>query len=129
MNFHEFVNNVQEQAGCREKDEALKAIQATLGTLGERLFHGEAEQLAAQLPRERQQYLMEVKEHSKFEVDEFVQKIGNREGIDREKAEVHAKAVISVLCRAVSRGEIQDVISQLPTGLKKLFGEETKTIH
>jgi uncharacterized protein (DUF2267 family) len=128
MEYHEFVKNVQEQAGCREKAEALRAIQATLETLGERLFRGEAEHLAAQLPRELQPYLMDIQEHHKFEVDEFVDKVSSREGTDRPHAEAHARAVISVLCRAVSSGEIEDVISQLPAGFKKLFGE-SKTIH
>ena len=123
MEYHEFIKNVQEQAGCREKEEALRAIQATLETLGERLFQGEAEHLAAQLPRELQPYLVDIQEHHKFEVDEFVEKVSSREGIDRVNAENHAKAVISVLCRAVSSGEIENVISQLPAGYRKLFGE------
>ena len=127
--IHEFIKNVQEQAGCREKDEALKAIQATLETLGERLFVREAEHLAAQLPKELQPYLVDVQEHRKFDVEEFVQMVGEREGIDIAQAEAHAKAVISVLTRAVSHGEIEDVIAQLPEGLKKLFGEASKTVH
>lgn len=129
MDYDQFVKNVQEEAGCQEKQDALKAIRATLQTLAERLFEGEAEQLAAQLPRELQQFLKEPENRSKFEVDEFVQRVGRREGADPKQAEEHAKAVIDVLCRAVSRGEIEDVLAQLPKGYRRLFGRESKTVH
>lgn len=129
MDYHQFIRNVQEQAGCKEQGQALRAIQATLQTLGERLFQGEAEQLAAQLPRELQPYLQQPENRSKMQLDEFLQRVGAREGTDLQIAEQHARAVISVLCRAVSRGEIEDVLSQLPASYLKLFGEETKTVH
>ena len=129
MDYHEFLKIVQEQTGCSEKDEALKAIQATLETLGERLFQGEAEHLAAQSPKELQPFLVDVQEHRKFDADEFVQMVGEKEGVDVGQAEAHARGVISVLTRAVSQGEIEDVISQLPQGLKKLFGDASKMVH
>ncbi len=129
MDYHQFVKDVQEQAGCQEKDEALKAIQATLQTLGERLFDGEAEELAAQLPRELQQYLKEPENRSNFQVEEFLQRVGRREGTTPQIAEKHAKGVIAVLCRAVSQGEIEDVLSQLPESYWKLFGKESRMVH
>lgn len=129
MELGEFVKSVQEEAQCPEKNQALKAIQATLETLGERLFQGEAEHLAAQLPRELQPYLVDVQEHRKFDVEDFFTMIGEREGVDRMQAEAHAKAVISVLHRAVSHGEMEDVISQLPKGFKQLFGQVSQTTH
>ena len=129
MDYHQFIKSVQEQAGCDGKDKALKAVEATLQTLGERLFQGEAEQLAAQLPRELQRFLQQPEKRSKMQLDEFLQRVGDREGTDPQMAEQHATAVISVLCRAVSRGEIEDVLSQLPASYLKLFGEETKTFH
>ena len=129
MNYGQFVKNVQEKAGCTEKEEALRAIQATLMTLAERLFDGEAEHLAAQLPHELQQYMEQPEDRKNFGVDEFVQRVGQREGTDPAQAEEHARAVIGVLCRAVSRGEIEDVLSQLPKEYLRLFGEESQTTH
>lgn len=129
MDYHQFVKEVQEKAGCAEKPEAVKAIQATLQTLSERLFKGEAEQLAAQLPRELQLYMQEPRERGKFKLEEFLQRVGRREGVEPRLAEQHARAVIEVLCRAVSRGEIEDVLSQLPKDFWPLFGKESQTTH
>lgn len=129
MDYNQFVKEVQEKAGCGTKQEAVKAVQATLQTLSERLFKGEADQLAAQLPRELQLYLQEPQERGKFKVEEFLQRVGRREGIEPRLAEQHARAVIEVLCKAVSRGEIDDVISQLPKDFWPLFGKEAQTTH
>ncbi|WP_243374170.1 DUF2267 domain-containing protein [Geotalea sp. SG265] len=128
MDYHQFIKNVQEQAGC-DKEQTERAVRATLQTLGERLFMGEADQLAAQLPRELQPYLKEVESRSKMELDEFLQRIARREGTDAENAERHATAVLSVLGNAVSGGEMEDVVSQLPKKYLKLFGKWSKTIH
>ena len=129
MDYQQFVHRVQEEAKCQEKEEALKAIQATLTTLAERLFDGEAAHLAAQLPRELQPYLTEAKQRDNFHVDEFVQRVSRREGTPPDRAEEHARVVISVLCRAVSRGEIEDVLSQLPQEYRRLFGQESEMVH
>lgn len=129
MDYHQFVKDVQETAGCQGKEEAVKAIQATLQTLSERLFQGEAEQLAAQLPRELQRYLEEPQERGKFKFDEFLQRVGRREGIEPRLAEQHARAVVEVLCKAVSKGEIDDLVSQLPKEFWTLFGRQSETMH
>lgn len=129
MDYDQFVKEVQESAGCREKQEAIKAIQATLQTLSERLFQGEADQLAAQLPRELQVFMKEPQERGKFQLQEFMQRVARREGIDVQLAEQHSRAVIEVLCRAVSSGEIEDVVSQLPKEFQPLFGKQAKTVH
>lgn len=129
MDYNQFVKEVQEKASCQDKQQAVKAIQATLQTLSERLFQGEAEQLAAQLPRELQACMKEPENRSKFHFEEFIQRVGRREGIDRRQAEQHARAVIEVLCQAVSSGEMEDVISQLPDDFSPLFGRPSKTVH
>jgi uncharacterized protein (DUF2267 family) len=130
MDYHQFVKDVQVKTGLQEKQQAVKAIQATLQTLSERLFQGEAEQVAAQLPRELQQCMKEPEQRGKLSYEEFMQRIGKREGIAPKQAEQHARAVIEVLCEAVSPGEIDDVISQLPGEFKALFGKQSKpTVH
>jgi uncharacterized protein (DUF2267 family) len=128
MDYHQFIKSVQEQAWC-DKQQTERAVKATLQTLGERLFMGEADQLAAQLPRELQPFLKDVEDRRKMEVDEFLQRVAKREGTDAENAERHATAVISVLGDAVSSGEMEDVISQLPKKYLKLFGKWSKTVH
>ena len=80
MDYQQFVHRVQEEARCQEKEEALTAIHATLTTLAERLFDGEANIWPPQLPRELQPYLTEAKQRDNFHVDEFVQRVSRREG-------------------------------------------------
>lgn len=52
MTYDEFVGQVQHRAQLSDTGAAVAAIRATLETLGEHLFGGKAENLAAQLPRE-----------------------------------------------------------------------------
>ncbi|HHX45155.1 MAG TPA: DUF2267 domain-containing protein [Chloroflexi bacterium] len=122
MNFDEFIGQVQSRGRMASQDEALKATRATLGVLGQRLAGGEASDLAAQLPEEIARFL-----HSdggtgeRFDLDEFFRRVSEREGVDLPVSVHHARAVISVLQEAVSRGEMQDVRAQLPEDFAPLF--------
>lgn len=60
MDFSEFVGQVQHRLELPGEGEALRAIRATLATLGERLQAGEAEDLAASLPMEIDRFLTEA---------------------------------------------------------------------
>lgn len=129
MDYHQFIKNVQERAHLSSKDEALNVTRATLETLGERLFQ-ETEQLAAQLPADLANFLTSGTSNQKYEFDEFLQRIGEREGTDPQTARQHAEAVIEVLSEAVTEGEIEDVIEVLPKEYRQLFEKHTKgTIH
>lgn len=52
MKYDEFMGMVQNRARLASTGEAVRATRATLQTLGQRLFGGEAKDLAAQLPQE-----------------------------------------------------------------------------
>ncbi len=124
MKADQFLKEVQSRGHFSSKDQAMQATQATLAVLGQRLFGGEPKNLAAQLPREFRSFLASETRES-FDVDEFIQRVGRKEGTDTAEASEHAKAVISVLCDAVTRGEIDDIRSQLPKDFDILF-EGTK---
>ena len=121
MQYDEFVGRVQNRARLAATGETVKAIHATLGTLGERLAGGEPDQLAAQLPQEIGAYLRSALKGQSFSLDEFFNRVTEREGVDKPDAVYHARAVISVLKEAVSPGEIEDVLSQLPAEYDPLF--------
>ena len=121
MRYDKFVGNVQHRAQLSDGGQAMRAIHATLGTLSERLFGGEAEQLSAQLPSEIGYYLQESNLKEKFDLEEFYERVGVREEVRFAEAARHARAVISVLCDAVSPGEIADVRAQLPREFDDLF--------
>jgi uncharacterized protein (DUF2267 family) len=121
MTFDKFVGKVQHRAKLGSLGEAVRAIQATFQTLSDRLDQGEVKDLASQLPRELAFYLR-VPEHStRMSLDEFFQKVGEREGTDPADAVYHARVVIEVLEEAVSSGEIKDIRSQLPKEWNRLF--------
>jgi len=126
MEYKEFVGAVQHRAHLATEGEAVRAIRATLNTLSERLFGNEAENLAAQLPREVGHYVREIEKNESFDADEFFRRVAEREELDLPLSMHHAKAVISVLEDAVSKGEMDDVRAQLPDDYTRIFEYEVE---
>lgn len=116
MDYDQFVSTVRDEAGLGSRNEAERATRATLETLGSRLTEEEASDLAAQLPPELGQAVTGAPAGvDKFSLDEFFQRVMEREGLDdRAAAERHARTVLGVMSEAVTRGELDDVFSQLP---------------
>lgn len=133
MQFDEFVGEVQHRARFGTQGDAMRAIYATLETLGERLYGDEADDLAAQLPPALGAYLRLARRQESFDLDEFFERIAEREGagIDLPQATFHARTVISVLEDAVTPGEMADVRTQLPEEWDPLFeaGAEGKMVR
>lgn len=126
MEYKEFVGEVQHRAGLATEGEAVRAIRATLNTLAERLFGNEPENLAAQLPREIGHYVREIEKNESFDAEEFFRRVAEREELDLPLSMHHAKAVISVLEQAVSKGEMDDVRAQLPDDYARVFEYESE---
>ena len=57
-----------------------------------------------------------------FSLNDFLQRVGEEEGVEIGAAEAHARAVVDVLEEAVSGGEMQDVRRQFPSEFDPLFG-------
>lgn len=121
MQYDDFVGQVHNKARVASSGEAVAAIRATLHTLGERLFGGEASNLAAQLPEEIGKYLELAEVNESFGLDEFFRRVSEREGTDLPVATYHARAVVDVVKDAVTAGEIEDVRAQLPDEYDPLF--------
>jgi uncharacterized protein (DUF2267 family) len=123
MKHDEFIGQVQHRARLGSRGDAERATRATLETLGERLAGGEPKDLASQLPPELGRHVLEglAGLGEPFSLDEFFRRVSVREGVDLPKAIFHARMVISVLKEAVSQGEIDDVLSQLPPEYDRLF--------
>jgi uncharacterized protein (DUF2267 family) len=122
VQYDEFIRSVAEGAGI-SREEAERLTAATLQTLAERITGGEAEDLAAQLPRELKPYLTGVGEEAeRFDIDTFVARVADRAGIDRDQALAHVGAVFATLREAVTTGELDDIAAQLPEGLRDLVG-------
>lgn len=121
MKYHEFLGQVQHRARLASLEEATRATRATLETLGERLYGGEAGNLAAQLPEEIGLYLRRGGGGESFDLDEFFGRVSLREGTDLPAAVFHARAVMDVLKEAVSPGLLRKVLDQLPEEYDRLF--------
>lgn len=123
MKCDEFIKHVQSIAQFGSRDEAESAIRATLETLRERLVGDEAKDLASQLPFEFGQYLRgrEGENGQPFSLQEFYQRVSEKETVDPVTAATHARAVFAVLNVAVEPGEIQDVIANFSPDYKDLL--------
>lgn len=120
MRYEEFISSVAERSGLFEGD-AVALTRATLATLAERISGGEARDLATQLPSPLQDALLPTEEEAEaFSFDEFVNRVAERSGRDREAAEAAVDAVMVTLRDAVTPGEFDDVLSQLPTEFQGL---------
>lgn len=123
MDYDRFVGLVQNRARLATGGDAVSAIRATLTTLAERVDSGEADDLAAQLPREIGYYLRAQRPlgGERFSFGEFCERVAVRENCDLPEAVYHARCVMEVVSEAVAPGEIRDVRGQLPEGFQPLF--------
>lgn len=123
MQHDQFIGQVQHLAHLPSRGDAEVATRATLETLAERLAGNEPNNAAAQLPKGIAQYLQHqyAGAGTRFSLDEFFQRISLKENVELPQAVHHARAVIEVLTKAISPGEIQDIRAQLPAEFDPLF--------
>ena len=123
MKYDEFIKHVQSVAQLDSKEEAERATQATLETIRERIVGDEAKDLAAQLPRELGEYLYgrEGENGQHFDMEEFIRRVSQKEGVDPIAAVMHVRAVFAVIQDAVSPGEVADLQVNLSADYAQLF--------
>jgi uncharacterized protein (DUF2267 family) len=120
MKYEEFISRVAENGALSEED-AAKLTRATLTILAERITGGEAQDLAAQLPEPLKAPLTSAHENAEaFSFQEFVERTAERAGTDIDTAEMAVVAVFATLREAVTPGEFDDVLSQLPADFHRL---------
>ncbi len=123
MKYQEFIKEVQERGHMASRESAEEAARATLRTLAERLAGGEPHDLASQLPEELAEHVRydEEQKSDPFSLEEFFRRVAEKEGADEPDAVYHARAVMEVLQEAITKGEINDIRSQLPPEYAPLF--------
>jgi uncharacterized protein (DUF2267 family) len=122
MDYETFTRTATQRAGLPEP--TLERVEhATLRTLGDRISGGEARDLAAQLPKPLKEDLETVPENAEpFGVDEFIRRVSERGQVAPEEARSGAVAVLTTVREAVTPGEFDDVLSQLPQEYRELVG-------
>ena len=122
MDYATFTRTAAQRAGVPEET-AERLEHATLRTLADRISGGEAQDLAAQLPGPLQDDLRLPREDAEaFGVDEFVRRVAERGHVDPGVARTGAAAVLITVREAVTPGEFDDVLSQLPQEYRELVG-------
>ncbi len=122
MDYAELVGRIEDTSGL-DTEGAEQALAATLTTLAERISEEEANDLASQLPGEVKGQLMGAPADGEvFSADEFVKRVADREGgVPPDEARTHAEAVLVTLREAISGGEFEDILLQLPDDYLELF--------
>jgi uncharacterized protein (DUF2267 family) len=116
MNFDEFTGQIQHRLGFPDTGRTVRAIRATLMTLGQRIPEGAAEDLAASLPLEIRWYMTgAVRDHGqRFDWQEFVSRVSEIEGADPSDAAYHARVVVDLVHDLVPPSDFQQLRNQLP---------------
>jgi uncharacterized protein (DUF2267 family) len=121
MRYATFISTVEQAAGI-SREEAERATEATLRTLSERITGGEAEDIAAFLPKELRPVMTSTPEPAEpFGFEEFLRRVAEREGVDERTAAGHVLGVFVALGQAVAPGELGDMIAQLPSDFRPLL--------
>ncbi|MDR5656997.1 DUF2267 domain-containing protein [Halodesulfurarchaeum sp. HSR-GB] len=116
MQFDEFTGTVQHRLSFPGTGETLRAIRATLMTLGERIPEGNAADLAASLPMEIKWYMTgAVAEHGqRFDWPEFLTRVSEIENADRADAAYHARVIIDLVHDQVPASDFRQLRDALP---------------
>ncbi len=126
MDHDEFIGQVQRRARLGSRGEAERATRATLETVGERIADGEADNLAAQLPQEIGEHLRRAASAQAgtgegFSLDDFFERVTEREGIGQPDAVFHSRVVLEVTDEATTGSLMTKVREQFPAEFDRLF--------
>ncbi|WP_159940972.1 MULTISPECIES: DUF2267 domain-containing protein [unclassified Nocardiopsis] len=125
MHYDEFLKEVRELGEYETREEAEQVSHAVLGVLAPRLQANGAEHLVAQLPEPlgdaiRQGELLEAES---FGVEEFLNRVAAATGARPKTAEWDASAVLTTVAHRITGGQLNHILSQLPSGYAALFGK------
>lgn len=119
MDYAEFIEAVARRARV-SPEEAGAVTRAALETLTDRITAGQGSRIAGQLPVELREHLHKTTSAigaqiaESFGMDEFVERVAARAGVDGAMADTGMRAVLSTIGEAVSTDELEDLLSQLP---------------
>lgn len=122
----EWLRALREAGDYQSETEALAVLRAVLHQLRDRLTPQEALDLGAQLPILIRGIYYEGWRMSKTPQkvrsrDEFLEQVSSKLAPHPIGAEQATRDVFALLAVTLDRGEIMDVISQLPGGVKELW--------
>jgi uncharacterized protein (DUF2267 family) len=126
MRYDQFIAAVVDRGEYSGREEAEQVARSVLKVLASRITRGEVEDLAAQLPEPLGEALLADRGPAQAEsygVEEFCRRVAELTGGRPRTAEWDASAVLSTVAEAVSGGELNHVLGQLPSAYAALFGK------
>lgn len=124
MTRDEFLAKVRELGQYPDRAETERITGVVLGLLGARLTRGESEDLDSQLPAEMKGLVLEDPQSlGSAGVEEFVALAAERLATSKDTARSDVSAVLTTLAESISGGQLNQVLSQLPSGYAALFGK------
>ena len=124
---NEWLNDLTRELGIEDEEAAWRILRAYLQVLRDRLTVEEAAQLAAQLPHVLRGVFYDGFDPSRQpekirDRDTFLARLAERAQLpDPGEAKRAAAATTRVLRRHITEGELDDVISQLPKGIRAVL--------
>jgi len=123
MDYSEFVDLVQKNSHLPDRGDAERVTRVTLETLGEVLRDSERDKLASQLPKEMKSFLY-LRDYDLYQLQEFYRRVGARSDSGYHDAAERAKAVMAALSQAITPGQMDEVLAELPDEYKDLLKKE-----
>jgi uncharacterized protein (DUF2267 family) len=128
MSTAKFYRVVMATSGEESRETAKRMTGAVLRALRDRLTPEEADQAAAQLPRELQEIWAEGERSDrspiKMDREQFYARVMRDAGLESGKrAHWATLGVFAALKEQISPGEAEDVFAQLPKDLKEVWAE------
>ncbi|MDT4932738.1 MAG: hypothetical protein QOK11_630 [Pseudonocardiales bacterium] len=120
MDYEQFIKTVQDVLGM-DRDGAERATQATLRTLADRLSTDQARHLVELLPPELGPALFHFGPPARLDVDAFLQRVSEREGVDLPIARRHAALVLAAFARAIGPDEFDRIAATFPKDFTPLL--------
>jgi uncharacterized protein (DUF2267 family) len=123
---NEWLKELMDELG-EDRDDAWRMLKAYLQVLRDRLTPDEAAELAAQLPMVVRGAFYEGFDPSRQPVklrtrEEFLSQLAERAQLaDAEQAERVADTVTRVLERHITEGEMEEVLTQLPSEVREVL--------
>lgn len=123
MNRDEFLGKVRERGEYADRAETERVTRTVLAVLGERLGGVEAKDLAAQLPGDLADALPSGGVGQGYGEQKFLRRVAEQLGATEETALWDASAVLTTVAEAVTGGQLNQILSRLPSGYAELFGK------
>jgi uncharacterized protein (DUF2267 family) len=125
VKYDQFVSVVRDRGEYGSTAEAATVAKSVLRVFAGRISVGEAGDLADQLPSPLDEAVRSGTQDraESYGVEEFCRRIAQRTGARPSTAEWDASAVLSTVADAVTGGELNQLLTQLPSGYATLFGK------